>query len=510
MLKQKDIEFIKERGSKLADIQTQIENFKKGFPFMSLLCPATITDGIIQLSETELNKQIENFEQCIKDGAKIIKLVPASGAASRMFKFLFEALENLENGVSESKVLEDSDFRHFYDNLEKFAFFNEWQKTSMKPIRDLSLIEILNLLLSKTGLNYGNLPKGLLKFHLCDSHARTPFEEHCVEGALYAKNTDNTIHLHYTVSPEHQELFEKHQNEIQEFYEILYNVQYEISFSCQKASTDTLAVDIDNEPFRNKDGSLLFRPAGHGALLENLNDLDADLIFIKNVDNVLQDRLKSTTINYKMAIAGLLSDIRKKIYYYQEIFDTYNYQEIDKIFLAEAADFLQNKLKTTPPDQQYYTEQAELYHYLKQKFNRPIRVCGMVRNQGEPGGGPFKALNSDGTSSLQIVESSQVDWDNPQQAKIANQATHFNPVDLVCSFKNYKGIKYNLPDFRDSQTGFISTKSKDGKELKALELPGLWNGAMADWITIFVEVPIETFSPVKTVNDLLREEHQPK
>ena len=508
MWSEKDITAIKARGSKLVDVQFQIENFKKGFPNISLTKPATIGNGITQLSESELNKQIANFEQSITNGTKITKFVPASGAASRMFKSLFEARESLDNEISDDEALKNSDLSQFYDNIELFAFFSELEKTSEKLISDISLKDLLDNLLTPKGLNYGNLPKGLLKFHMYGDYARTPFEEHCVEGALYAKNANGKIYLHFTVSPEHQELFEKHANNIIKLYEQKFSVSYEISFSCQKASTDTLAVDLNNEPFRNKDNSLLFRPAGHGALLENLNDLDTDIVFIKNIDNVIQDRFKSTTVSYKKALAGLLIDIRKKVYRYQEIFDTYDYSSIDKTILAEAAGFLRDNLNTTPPNCQ--CDQEALYNYLKQKFNRPIRVCGMVRNQGEPGGGPFVTVNTDKTCSLQIVESSQIDFNDPQQKAIANQATHFNPVDLICSFKNYKGEKYHLSDFSDPQTGFISNKSKDGMELKAQELPGLWNGAMSDWITVFVEVPIETFSPVKTVLDLLRKEHQPE
>jgi hypothetical protein len=318
------------------------------------------------------------------------------------------------------------------------------------------------------------------------------------------------VSLHFTVSPEHQKAFEKHVDEILPKYEELFGVEYRVSFSQQKLSTDTIAVSPDNEPFRNNDGSLLFRPAGHGALLENLNDLDADLIFIKNIDNVVPDQLKSVTVEYKKSLAGFLLSLQEQIFYYQKMLKEHHPASLESGFYAEAANFLENVLNISPPGNQYYSEKEELYHYFNMKFNRPIRVCGMVKNQGEPGGGPFFALNRDGSVSLQIVESSQIDFTNPDQSALAKQASHFNPVDLVCAVKNYAGEKYNLLKYSDPETGFISSKSKDGKELKAQELPGLWNGAMSDWNTIFIEVPIETFNPVKTINDLLREEHQVK
>jgi len=351
------------------------------------------------------------------------------------------------------------------------------------------------------------LPKGLLKFHSYKNGARTPFEEHLVEGAKYAQDKQGKAKLHFTVSPEHQPEFEKLLNAIKEKYESDLGVSFNISFSQQKPATDTIAVDLSNAPFRESDNSLLFRPAGHGALIENLNDLNADIIFIKNIDNVVPDRLKKATIEYKKALAGVLLKTQEKLFIYQKELNEKHPAALDSGFLASAANFLENTLNTKPASNQYYTEKEELYHYLKDKLNRPLRVCGMVKNEGEPGGGPFWALNHDGTVSLQVVESSQIDPESVQQQKIVKNATHFNPVDLVCAVKNYKGEKFNLGEFTDPATGFISVKSKDGKELKAQELPGLWNGAMSKWNTLFVEVPIETFNPVKTVNDLLRVQH---
>ncbi|MEL7586064.1 MAG: DUF4301 family protein [Prolixibacteraceae bacterium] len=510
MFTEKDMTAIRERGSDPEAVMTQLENFRSGFPFLHLIKPATPGDGITKLSETEIPELTGHFDESVEHGISLMKFVPASGAASRMFKTLFEAKQSLNAGAPESETLADKELKAFVGGLRNFGFYNELKKISGKPPEQLGLAEILNLLLTGAGLNYGNLPKGLLLFHRYGDSARTPFEEHCIEGAFYAKNSDRTVKIHFTVSPEHQPNFEEHLAGIRQKMEQTTDSVLDISFSQQKPSTDTVAVTPENEPFRDNDGSLLFRPGGHGALLANLNELDADLIFIKNIDNIAPDYLKPATVTYKKALAGLLLKVQHRIFEYQKIFDTHHYSSLDSMFLAEAANFLENILFVIPPENQYYTEKEDLFFYLKSKFNRPIRVCGMVRNQGEPGGGPFWAINNDASVSLQIVESSQIDLTDPDQKEIFSRSTHFNPVDLVCAFKNYKGEKYNLFDFRDPKTGFIAHKSKDGKELKAQELPGLWNGAMADWNTLFVEVPVATFSPVKTVNDLLRKEHQPE
>ncbi|WP_163713145.1 DUF4301 family protein [Mangrovibacterium lignilyticum] len=510
MFTENDSAKIQERGSNPLTVKKQIENFITGFPFLQVIKPATVGDGIIQLNEHDTAESIRNFDEKTAEGTSLLKFVPASGAASRMFKSLYEAMEKLTNGAPESEVKSNKDIQYFFDNLKKFAFYADLEKVAGKPPEELTALDVLSLVLTEKGLDYGNLPKGLLKFHNYPDDNRTSFEEHCVEGALYAKKSDGNIAIHFTVSPDHQPKFEAHLSEIQAKYEKEFDANYSITFSQQKPSTDTIAVTPENEPFRNVDGSLLFRPGGHGALLANLNDLDADVVFIKNIDNVVPDYMKPETVTYKKALGGLLLNLQKKIFSYQEIFDTRHYYALDSKFLSEAAYFLENVLNVKPPSPQYYTEKEEIYHYLKNKFNRPIRICGMVRNEGEPGGGPFWAKNSDDSVSLQVVESSQIDLSDPQQKELVDGATHFNPVDLVCAFKNYKGEKFDLSNFVDPATGFISKKSQNGKDLKAQELPGLWNGAMADWNTLFVEVPIQTFNPVKTVNDLLRKEHQPE
>ncbi len=507
MFSEKDKKQIRQRGSNLKNVISQLECFRNGFPFLEVKEAASVNNGIIQMTKTKKEEAITKYNNRLKEGLIPVKFVPASGAASRMFKAIFEAGKELEKGTPETEILEkNKQARHFYEGLIKFAFFKDLYKANNN--RDLSLKEAIDQLLSEKGLNYGNLPKGLLKFHTYGENARTPFEEHLVEGTLYGKDNDGIVRLHFTVSPEHQEGFKKHFADIREKYEKAYSVTYKVQFSQQEPSTDTIAVTPDNQLFREKDGRLLFRPGGHGALLENLNKLDADILFIKNIDNVVPDTIKDLIVEFKKALAGILLEYQEKIFMYQRELNEKHYTALSSAFLAEAANFLEFTLHTKPAENQYYTEKETLFRYLQQKYNRPVRVCGMVWNEGEPGGGPFWARNPDDTVSLQIVETSQINMKNPRQAKIVREATHFNPVDLVCAVKNYKGEKYHLPDFTDPATGFISNKSKDGKPLKALELPGLWNGAMSNWNTLFVEVPIETFNPVKTINDLLRIQHQ--
>ena len=362
---------------------------------------------------------------------------------------------------------------------------------------------IVSNLLEAAGLNYGALPKGLLKFHRYADGVRTPLEEHLVEGALYAAGKSGEANVHFTVSTEHRQLFQQLVDAKVAEYEAKYGIRYHVSFSEQKPSTDTVAADMENKPFRDK-GKLLFRPGGHGALIENLNDLDADVVFIKNIDNVVPDRLKGDTVTYKKLLAGVLVTLQAKAFDYLRLLDGGHYSHDQ---LEEIIRFVQRDLRCRRADLKQL-EDADLVIYLRKKLNRPMRVCGMVKNVGEPGGGPFLAYNPDGTVSLQILESSQIDMKDPEKKAMFEQGTHFNPVDLVCAVRDYKGNKFNLLNYVDKATGFISYKSKGGKELKALELPGLWNGAMSDWNTVFVEVPLSTFNPVKTVNDLLREQHQ--
>lgn len=507
MFSTKDKKQIENRGSELHTVLVQIESFKTGFPYLQIVDAATVGNGIIRLNETDLKKTVDLYEEKVVHGIRPLKFIPASGAASRMFKDLYEALDSFEKQDVIDVLTQNKGAKQYIDGFEKFAFTHDLTSVIDENGAELNEKNKIGFLLNEKGLNYGSLPKGLLKFHKYKDGERTPFEEHLAEGAAYAKDGNGKVRLHFTVSPEHQQGFESLLKEIMAKYEEELEVTFAINFSQQKPSTDTIAVDMKNEPFRESDGSLLFRPAGHGALIENLNDINADIIFIKNIDNVVPDRLKKPTIDYKKALAGVLLKTQEKLFFYQKELNEKHPVALDSAFLAAASAFLENTLNTKPESNQYYTEKEQLYHYLKEKFNRPLRVCGMVKNEGEPGGGPFWAKNSDGTVSLQVVESSQIDTNSVQQQTMARHATHFNPVDLVCAVKNYRGEKYNLTEFTDPATGFISKKSKDGKELKAQELPGLWNGAMSNWNTLFVEVPIETFNPVKTVNDLLREQH---
>jgi len=453
----------------------------------------------------EGRKYVEAWQQYKAAGRKVVKFVPASGAASRMFKDMFAFVD-----ADYDKPTTDFEKKYF-DNIQNFAFYDELdaacQKNEGKGIKALiaegNFKAVAANMLKAEGLNYGQLPKGLLLFHNYPEGPRTPMEEHLVEGALYAA-TNGEAHVHFTVSHEHMELFKQKVAQKADFYAQKYGIHYDISFSEQKPSTDTVAANPDGTPFRNPDGSLLFRPGGHGALIENLNEIEADVIFVKNIDNVVPDRLKGDTVLWKQIIAGVLVTLQQKAFDYLRLLDTGKYSH-DQI--EEMIRFVQQDLCCRKADIKEL-EDADLVIYLREKLNRPMRVCGVVKNVGEPGGGPFLTYNQDGTVSLQILESSQIDKSNKEYMDMFTKGTHFNPVDLVCAVKDYKGQAFDLPKYVDPTTGFISQKSKSGKELLALELPGLWNGAMSNWNTIFVEVPLSTFNPVKTVNDLLREQHQ--
>ena len=440
-----DLAQLQARGISEEKALKQLQSFATGFPELEIVSAASVGNGVLNPTEEEIDAYVKAWQDYLNEGHTVLKFVPASGAASRMFKDLFEYLETGERTKFIDKFLTEK---------EHFAFASQ--------LAGLDEQAAVSYLLKD--MNYGNLPKGLLLFHSYEDGARTPALEHLVEGAMYAASKGE-VNIHFTVSHEHLPLFQAHLAEYQAAYEEKLGVKFHISYSEQKPSTDTLAANPDGTPFRTADGKLLFRPGGHGALIENLNEQEADVIFIKNIDNVVPDRLKGDTVRYKQLLAGVLVTEQKKI-------------------------FEQLQDPTLTADQ-------------KAKLQRPLRVCGVVKNTGEPGGGPFLVREEDGTISCQILESSQI-----SDPALMQQATHFNPVDLVCATRDAEGKPYYLPDFVDEKTGFISHKSKDGKELLALELPGLWNGAMSRWNTIFVEVPVSTFNPVKTVNDLLRAEHQ--
>ncbi len=500
-----DLIQLRSLGLSVERVQTQINNFKEGFPKAQLDAAATISNhGIIALKKSD----IQHYGKVYSDRSqhvKILKFVPASGAATRMFKDLYSFTASYF-GVSGNFAKEFPEVKSFLDNLQKFAFYNDLKRCMKKA--DLDIDEymqrgdystIINFLLKEQYLGYGALPKALLKFHNYGAVQRTPLEEHIVEGALYAKNNNDTVNLHFTISPEHREGFRRKINEVKKYYESTLNIKLNVSFSEQKHYTDIIAVDEQNQPLRDEDGKLIFRPGGHGALIENLNEQHADIIFIKNIDNVVPDWMKPTTVQYKEVIAGILLEKRDKIFTFLKTLENHP----SKKEIKEIVTFIETELNIPVAGN---STPEELFSIL----NRPIRVCGMVKNEGEPGGGPFYTIDTNGRRSLQIVESAQVNHNNPDQERIFQESTHFNPVDLVCSTKNYRGHYFDLRQFVDPKTGFISKKSKGAQTLKSQELPGLWNGAMANWITLFVEVPISTFNPVKTVNDLLRKEHLEK
>ena len=499
MLTQQDLKQLAQKGISEQQIETQLGQFKTGFPFLKLEAAAAIGHGIIAPDATAGRKYVETWQQYKAAGRKVVKFVPASGAASRMFKDMFAFVD-----ADYDKPTTDFEKKYF-DNIQKFAFYQELdavcQKNEGKGIKELMAAgnykAVAANMLKAEGLNYGQLPKGLLLFHNYPEGPRTPMEEHLVEGALYAAS-NGEAHVHFTVSHEHMELFKQKVAQKADYYAKKYGIHYDISFSEQKPSTDTVAANPDGTPFRKSDGSLLFRPGGHGALIENLNEIDADIIFVKNIDNVVPDRLKQDTVAWKQIIAGVLVSLQQKAFEYLRLLDA----GANDAQLKEIAEFVEKCLCVNPMGAKVDAD------YLRKKLNRPMRVCGVVKNVGEPGGGPFLTYNQDGTVSLQILESSQIDKSNKEYMEMFTKGTHFNPVDLVCAVKNYKGEAFDLPKYVDPTTGFISQKSKSGKELQALELPGLWNGAMSDWSTVFVEVPLSTFNPVKTVNDLLRDQHQ--
>ena len=446
-----DLEQLQAHGISVEKAEAQLECFKNGFPQLDIVAPASTKKGILAPKRAEQEEYIAAWQQYLKEGHKILKFVPASGAASRMFKNLFQYLED---GIETPFIQE------FLAHKDEFAFGPQLAgKEGQDAVRYLL-----------QDMHYGDLPKGLLLFHKYRDGARTPALEHLVEGAQYCAEPAEDgkkpeVFLHFTVSHDPLPLFRQHIADNLKKFEEKYNVKYDVTFSEQMPSTDTLAANPDGTPFRTKDGKLLFRPGGHGALIENLNQQDADIVFIKNIDNVVPDRLKKDTIRYKQILAGVLVTEQKRVF---EALKNPNLSDEERAML-----------------------------------NRPIRVCGVVKNTGEPGGGPFLVREADGSISCQILESTQI-----SDPELMKQSTHFNPVDLVCAIRDYEGKPFDLPKYVDPQTGFISNKSKDGKELLALELPGLWNGAMSRWNTIFVEVPVSTFNPVKTVNDLLREQHQ--
>ena len=494
-----------------AKINAELERIKKGFPWLDIAAPATPGRGIEVLTDEEAARAEAYFDSSEVDGR--CKFVPASGAASRMFKDIFAGAESENDAV-----------RKLAAELENFAFYDPevFGKAPYDPK------ETARKLLFDEGLGYGKKPKGVLKFHRYPDEVRTAIAEHFVEGQAYMRNADGSVKLVVTISPEHRELFEAAVAEIKDKYEARYGVKYDVTFTYQDKATDTVAATPEGKPFLKEDGTPLFRPAGHGALIYNLNNVDEELVSIKNIDNVCVERMQPATYKWKKVLMGRALELRDKIYDFLYTMDQltevrkniadFLYIPADNVnqddpyatpecqaLCNEIEQFLRDELCIEMPPAKDCRDRAD---QLRAKLNRPIRVCGMVKNEGEPGGGPFIIRAEDGSTSLQILEGAQINPDSPEAMAALKSATHFNPVDLVCILRNYKGEKFNLPDYVDQETGFISSKSYEGRQLLALELPGLWNGSMSDWNTLFVEVPIETFNPVKTVLDLLRPAHR--
>ena len=500
-----DLKYIQNRGNSIEKIQQQLDFFIQGIPKINLVRPAKVGDGIWQFSEEDATV-FQNYFDKHKVNYAIEKFVPASGAASRMFKFLNEFLNDFDaendtiNGYINKRNAKDISI--FIFGLKNFPFYRELKDKTIQLHPDYYLLSsdakynvLIRTLLSKEGLDFANKPKGILPFHMRDEKIITPIEENIFEAVFFIKENQKTK-IHFTITEEFQLDFEKITNHFSDF---------EISFSYQNQSTDTLAVNEDNTPFRIEDDKLFFRPGGHGALIDNLNALQSDIIYIKNIDNVSQNHRKLIEKNKKL-LGGVLILMQYKIFNYLKLLSIGNVTEAQ---IYEIKDFAENKTAFPLPEEFNFFQTEYKIEYLIKVLNRPIRVCGMVKNEGEPGGGPFWMQDEKGRQTLQIVESSQIDLNNKSQKNIAKEATHFNPVDIVCGVKNFKGEKFDLTQFVDPKAAFITEKTKYGKPIKAFELPGLWNGAMAKWTTIFVEVPLETFNPVKTVNDLLKSSHQP-
>ncbi len=504
MFQSNDYAQLAARGITVAQAEQQLRQLADGFPFLRLKRAAAIGSGIMAPTAQQHNDYLAAWQDYLSASPQpptVVKFVPASGAASRMFKDLFAFID-----APYSVPTTDSE-QQFFAAIHSFAFFDALDAICQRNEgRDIDTLlaqgeykTIVANLLTARGMDYGQLPKGLLLFHRYADGVRTPAEEHLVEAARYA-TVGGVARVHFTVSHAHRDLFRAHLDAVAAKYEAAYGVRYELSFSEQQPATDTLAANADGTPFRNDDGSLLFRPGGHGALIANLNALDADIVFIKNIDNV---QFAGAATEYKQLLAGILVSLQATIFAYLRCLDAGAY---DDALLAEMLAFVE-KVLCCEREGVAALPAAEKSAYLRAQLNRPLRVCGVVRNVGEPGGGPFIAYDAAGVAAPQILEASQIDTNNEEYVQMFRHGTHFNPVDLVCAIRDYRGQPFDLTQYVDQQTGFIAHKSSGGRELKALELPGLWNGAMSNWSTVFVEVPLTTFTPVKTINDLLRAEH---
>jgi hypothetical protein len=512
MFTEKDIQQINDCGLTVQKVQSQIELIKSGMSYSNLVEAAIIGNGILKIDDEQQQEYINLFDNKRND-LSIVKFVPASGAATRMFKFLFQFLKDFDSEKESVELLinKNKNIKEFVSGLEKFPFFEDVVFKTRKvisnyndlPLSDRSL-EFVKTMLDENRLNYSFYPKGLLPFHKYPTQVSTAFEEHLMEASLYA-SSKNTASLHFTISDNHAKMFNDELRQIKKDVEEKTNTNFDVSFSFQSQSTNTIAITSKDELYRDETGNLLFRPSGHGALIKNLNALDFDLIFIKNIDNIVIFEQNKKASEYKKLLAGVLLKIQQQIFKYLQRLEEDSILE-DEISNIEL--FAVNRINIELNEAYRHFNLGEKAIYLQNKLNRPIRVCGMVKNEGEPGGGPFWVKDENGQVSLQIIEFAQIDFENEQQKEIAKNASHFNPTDLVCGVKDYKGEKFDLTQFVDPKAAFITMKSQNGVAVKALELPGLWNGSMAHWNSIFVEIPVSTFNPVKTVNDLLKPAHQ--
>lgn len=495
--------------------EEQLHNFEVGFPKINLVKPATVQHGIWKLTPKEAQKAEKYFENHAKN-FKMSKFVPASGMASRMFKDVYTFITTFEESEANyNDFIQGQSFqsiRFLIENLQRLPFYTHLIEVLKKQgyyLKDLQAMRqfktILKSIVEESGLGYGSYPKALLPFHTYKQHeqivTRTALQEHLVEPLHYL-NYDNTIRLSFTIGQDYATAFEKHLTRVKTAYETQYKTTFKLNYSFQASHTDIVAVDENNKPFRLPDGQLLFRKGGHGALLDNLNNCKDDLIFVKNIDNIAHESKQKPSYHWKKILGGTLMKVQKEIFDLLKRLEDNTIQDLDWVLKRLFKDY-----NITLPESYFQLEQSEKRAYLKQVLNKPIRVCGMIVDTGHAGGGPFWVKAADGNQSLQIVEGAQIDQSDLKQLKILKKSTHFSPVDIVFSTKDYRGKPFNLLDYRDPKTGFITTKSLEGKVLKAQELPGLWNGGMAKWISIFIEVPKETFTPVKTVSDLLKDGH---
>lgn len=497
---------IEEHGLTIAAIENQLADFRRGFQPTAITAAAITGNGIVSFIQQQQQSLVNLFDESAPEYL-IARFIPASGAATRMFRDLFSAVEAIKNGWDIPAPAEN-----FLKNLKQFAFYDELKAAVKKKGQDLDKLlakadwlPVLDSVLKKEGLNFVAKPKAFIPFHRYKDFARTALEEQIYEGLTHAVGNNNTLNIHFTISPEHEKEFKALTKAILSELKQKCDITVKVTHSFQMKSTDTIAVDMDNNPVRDRNNKLVFRPGGHGALLQNLNDIKSEMVFLKNIDNIVPDWHREDTIWFKKVLGGYLMQLVNDIHAFLIMLDDGNVEDEDLIGMISYA---REKLHIEIPEWLEESESLEKIDFLFGVFNRPVRVCGMVKNEGEPGGGPFFVEDKNGNISLQIVESSQIDTTDAAQKKILHSSTHFNPVDIVCWKNDFNGQTFNLNDFCDPETGFIAKKSFEGKDIKAMELPGLWNGAMADWITTFVEVPLSTFNPVKEINDLLREKHQ--